>query len=78
LKSFQEVLIGWIKAGCTKKPLLLWSCKQANNRPCSSAVSSSELVDLAGFRVWFLHWVEFQFNLFIGISKFSEKIHSFR
>jgi len=26
----QIALIGWIKAGPPKKPLLLWSCKQAN------------------------------------------------
>jgi len=30
LKSFQKALIGWKNAGSPKKPLLLWSCKQAN------------------------------------------------
>jgi len=29
LKTFQFALIGWIKAGPTKKPLLFCSCKQA-------------------------------------------------
>jgi len=33
LKSFQIALIGWIKAGSPKKPLLLWSCKRANITP---------------------------------------------
>jgi len=26
---FEIALIGWIKAGPPKKPLLFWSCKQA-------------------------------------------------
>jgi len=28
-KTFQFVLIGWIKAGPPKKSLLFWSCEQA-------------------------------------------------
>jgi len=31
LKSFQKALIGWKKACPPKKPLLFWSCKQANS-----------------------------------------------
>jgi len=31
LKSFQKAVIGWKKAGTPKKPLLFWSCKQANH-----------------------------------------------
>jgi len=31
LKSFQKALIGWKKAGPSKKPLLFCSCKQAIN-----------------------------------------------
>jgi len=31
LKTFQIALIGWIKAGPPKKPLLFWSCKQATS-----------------------------------------------
>jgi len=31
LKTFQIALIGWIKAGPPKKPLLFRSCKQAIN-----------------------------------------------
>jgi len=30
-KSFQKPMIGWLKAGPSKKPLLFWSCKQAIN-----------------------------------------------
>jgi len=30
LKSFQKALIGWKKTGPPNKPLLFWSCKQAN------------------------------------------------
>jgi len=30
-KTFQIALIGWIKAGPPKKPLLFWSCKRANS-----------------------------------------------
>jgi len=29
---FQIVLIGWIKAGPPKKPLLFWSCKLATSQ----------------------------------------------
>jgi len=29
LNTFSIALIGWIKAGLPKKPLLFWSCKQA-------------------------------------------------
>jgi len=32
-KTFQIALIGWIKAGPPKKPLLFWSCKQATCDP---------------------------------------------
>jgi len=33
-KTFQTVLIGWIKAGFPKKPRLLRSCKQVNYTRC--------------------------------------------
>jgi len=29
-EKFSKALIGWKKAGPPKKPLLFWSCKQAN------------------------------------------------
>jgi len=32
LKSFQKAPVGWKKAGPSKKPLLFWSCKQANSQ----------------------------------------------
>jgi len=66
LKRIQKTLIGWKKAGPPKKPLLFWSCKQANYTNIRRAFQISWLWDLC-----MVHWWVFVYskNLFNFIAR---------